>query len=231
MVRKFEIEKLHCLCSPSDCADKIAYIIYPMDILTDWIETAAERYGTTIVVITGIEWQDALSPWPTKGVPKGCQDFKGEAHGFLGLLKDKVLPLIESEMGFENTPQRTLFGVSMSGLFALWQWMECDTFTNIASLSGSFWYEGFLDWMKHRQIPQKTGMAYFLLGDQEAKSRVKAFRPVAENTREIITILEIHGISAKFQSVAGNHYSDPVERLDRAFKAIYCDNQQAGITP
>ncbi|MDE6638872.1 MAG: hypothetical protein K2K32_11640 [Muribaculaceae bacterium] len=41
----------------------------------------------------------------------------------------------------------------MSGLFALWQWMVCDTFRNIASLSGSFWYEGFMEWMKSRTIP------------------------------------------------------------------------------
>lgn len=34
-------------------------------------------------------------------------------------------------------------GVSLSGLFALWQWLMNDTFRNIISLSGSFWYAGF----------------------------------------------------------------------------------------
>ena len=109
----------------------------------------------------------------------------------------------------------------MSGLFALWQWMLCDTFANIASLSGSFWYEGFLDWMKNRPIPEKTGKGYFLLGDQEPKSRVKAFQSVGTDTQEIVAILRKAGIATEFQSVPGNHYSDPIPRLEKAFSALY----------
>lgn len=226
MVRKLEIDGLDCHCCPSDNNGKIAYILYPMDILADWIEPAAAKYNTTIVVITGMDWQNVFSPWPAKGVPKGSLDFKGESPEFLDLLQHSVIPQIEKEFGFSATPERTLFGVSMSGLFALWQWMLCDTFTNIACLSGSFWYEGFVEWMRDRDIPAKSGKAYFLLGQQEAKSKVKAFATVAENTQEIISLLDDAGVKTEFQSVPGNHYSDPIGRLDRAFTALCC-----GIRP
>ncbi len=221
MTKTIETANLKCLCSQSDCKDKIAYILYPMDILGDWIEPAVAKYGTTIVVITGMDWQNVFSPWPAKGVPKGSADFKGESPEFLDTLRQKVIPKIESELAMNSNVERTLVGVSMSGLFALWQWMVCDTFTNIASLSGSFWYEGFLDWMKSRTIPVKSGKGYFLLGDQESKSKVKAFACVADNTQEIIEMLEKAGIDVEFQSVPGNHYSDPLPRLDKAFAAIY----------
>lgn len=221
MIQTTEINNLHCLCSTTGSIGKIAYILYPMDMLSDWIGPATENYGTNIVVITGMDWQNVFSPWPAPGVPKGTEAFKGESPDFLKLLQQTVIPQVEASMGISANPERSLVGVSMSGLFALWQWMVCDTFSNIASLSGSFWYEGFLDWMRSRPIPPKSGKGYFLLGDQESKSKVKAFDAVGENTAQIISMLRADGIDAQFQSVPGNHYSDPIPRLDRAFAALY----------
>lgn len=221
MIRKIETHGLQCLCCSSGDTGKIAYILYPMDILADWIAPAAERFGTDIVVVTGMDWQNVFSPWPAKGVPKGSPDFKGESPAFLTLLQNSVIPTVEKALGITGAPERTLVGVSMSGLFAMWQWVLCDKFANIASLSGSFWYDGFTDWLKSRTIPPKSGTAFFLLGDQEAKSKIKTFDSVAENTQEIITLLKHSGIRTIFQSVPGNHYSDPIPRLNRAFTALY----------
>ena len=124
--------------------------------------------------------------------------------------------------------ERTLVGVSMSGLFALWQWMLCDTFTNIASLSGSFWYDGFMEWIKSCPIPHKNGKGFFLLGNQESKSKVRAFDTVETNTMQIVALLKDAGIETEFESVPGNHYSNPIPRLDTAFTAMYLskDNHQ-----
>ena len=221
MAQTIKIDNLDCLCSSSGSKGKIAYILYPMDMLADWIEPAAQEYDTTIVVVTGMDWQNVFSPWAAKGVPKGSPDFKGESPQFLKQLQQQVIPSVESLLGISNDATRTLVGVSMSGLFALWQWMVCDTFANIASLSGSFWYEGFLDWFMNRPVPAKSGKAYFLLGNQESKSKVKSFSSVAENTEQIISRLSTAGIDVEFQSVPGNHYSDPIPRLAKAFSALY----------
>ncbi|MDE5874294.1 MAG: hypothetical protein K2H15_01505 [Muribaculaceae bacterium] len=85
MTQKINIENLNCLCSSAANKRKIAYILYPMDMLSEWIEPAAEKFGVTIVVITGMDWQNVFSPWPAQGVPKGDPDFKGEAPEFLKL--------------------------------------------------------------------------------------------------------------------------------------------------
>ncbi len=220
-MKKIEIDGLQCQCNTIDDKKKIAYILYPMDTLSNWIVTASEKYCVNIVVITGMDWQNVFSPWPAPGVPKGTEDFKGESPQFLKKLQQDIIPRIESALGIAVDVDRSLVGVSMSGLFALWQWMLCDTFKNISSLSGSFWYEGFLDWMKTRPIPSKSGMAFFLLGNQESKSNVKAFNSVDVNTQEIIRLLRDAGIKTEFQSVPGNHYSDPIPRLDKAFSALY----------
>ncbi|MDE6287909.1 MAG: hypothetical protein K2M00_03885 [Muribaculaceae bacterium] len=221
MIQKINIENLSCLCSSTFSQDKIAYILYPMDMLQDWLEAAAKKYGVTIVVITGMDWQNVFSPWPAPGVPKGDPDFKGESPEFLALLQQKVIPQLEAALNINEKVERSLVGVSMSGLFALWQWMLCGTFNNIASLSGSFWYEGFMEWMNKLHVPSKSGKGYFLLGDQESKSKVKAFATVGVNTRNIIELLKKAGIKTEFRSVPGNHYSDPIPRLEKAFTALY----------
>ena len=224
MEQKIDIDRLHCLCSQSSCKSKIAYILYPMDMLADWIELAAKKYGVTIVVITGMDWENVFSPWKAPGVPKGSSDFKGESPEFLDLLRESVIPKIESSLGMNEYVERSLVGVSMSGLFALWEWMLCDTFHNIASLSGSFWYEGFVEWMKSQTIPHKTGKGYFLLGDKESNSKVKAFSTVRVDTQEILKLLHTAGIDVEFQSVPGDHYSDPIPRLNKAFIALYTNS-------
>ena len=221
MTQKIIIDKLNCLCSDVVSTDKVAYILYPMDILKDWVDAAARKYGTTIVVITGMDWQNVFSPWPAPGVPSGTPDFEGESPQFLQLLQQKVLPTLDKELNLTAMPERTLVGVSMSGLFALWQWMVCDTFTNIMSLSGSFWYEGFINWIKKLTIPHKSGKGYFLLGNQESKSKVQAFNSVAADTLEIFKLLQSVNIDVEFEIVPGNHYSNPIPRLEKAFSAIY----------
>lgn len=221
MTRKFNIGNLNCLCSSPLDKSKIAYILYPMDMLSGWIERAAEKYGVTIVVITGMDWQNVFSPWQAPGVPKGDPDFKGESPEFLSLLQTEVIPKVEKTLQMDTDVQRDLVGVSMSGLFALWQWMVCDTFRSIASLSGSFWYDGFIAWMNKIKIPHKSGLGFFLLGDRESKSNVKAFQTVATNTERIITLLQDNGIRVEFESVPGNHFADPVPRLEKAFTALY----------
>lgn len=221
MTQKIDIESLSCICISAVRKDKIAYILYPMDMLGNWIETAAEKYGVTIIVITGMDWQNVFSPWPAPGVPKGDPDFKGKSPDFLKTLQEKIIPQIENTLNIDKNAERNLIGVSMSGLFALWQWMVCDTFNSIASLSGSFWYESFVDWMMKIKIPHKTGMGFFLLGEQEPRSNVKAFNSVGVNTDEIVRLLKAAGIKVEFESVPGNHFSDPIPRLEKAFNALY----------
>lgn len=220
MKKKFEIEGLECLCCAVEGASGVAYVLYPMDILESWIEPAARKYGVNIVVVTGMDWDNVFSPWPAPGEPPGSPDFRGESREFLDLLVKKVVPHVESDLGL-SSPVRTLFGVSMSGLFALWQWVVCDGFTNIASLSGSFWFPGFIEWFRSHPLPQKKGKAYFLLGDKETTSGVKAFDTVGVNTQEIVDTLRTDGIPVGFESVPGNHFARPIHRLDRAFAGIY----------
>lgn len=198
-------------------SDRICYLLYPFDRLEEWIERAAPEFGVSIAVVTGMDWDNDLTPWPAKGQPPGSPDFKGNAVEFLSVLVSEVVPEVERRMNLGAAVERTLAGVSLSGLFTLWQWMSNNLFSNIISLSGSFWYDGFVTWIKSLPVPKKPGRAYFLLGNLEAKTKVKAFQPVQTDTVEIVDYLHDNGISDIFELVPGNHYQFPAQRLDRAF--------------
>lgn len=201
----------------SESADRVCYILYPFEGLGEWIEEAAQKYDLTIVGVTGMDWDDDLTPWPAQGQPPGSPDFRGRGPAFLKTLTTQVLPQVEQKLGISAGAERTLVGVSLSGLFTLWQWMIDDTFHNIISLSGSFWYEGFAEWIKTHPVPKKTGRAYFLLGNQEARTNVKAFQPVQTDTVEIVNYLHNNGINDHFDLVPGNHYQYGLQRLNRSF--------------
>lgn len=201
--------------------DKICYILYPFDGLGEWIEEASQIRRVSIAVITGMDWDNDLTPWPAPGQPPGAPDFEGHAPKFLSALASDVIPAVERQLGISPDAERTLAGVSLSGLFTLWQWMVSDIFRNIISLSGSFWYEGFTQWLTAQPVEKKSGRAYFLLGNQEAHTKVKAFQTVQTDTEEIVAYLRRKGINDRFDLVAGNHYQHPIPRLDRALAWMY----------
>lgn len=219
-MQTFRIANLKIM-SVGESADRICYVLSPLEGLDEWIEQAAQEFGVSIAVITGMDWDDDLTPWPAPGQPPGCPDFRGRAAGFLKILVTEVLPETERRLNIDAKAERTLTGVSLSGLFTLWQWMVNDTFCNIISLSGSFWYDGFVGWLKAQPLPEKHGRAYFLLGNQEAKTNVQAFRSVQADTVEIADYLRIHGIDVDFELVPGNHYQYAIQRLNRAFALMF----------
>ena len=216
----FTISNLKIITA-GNISGRICYILYPFDALGEWIEEAAEKYGVTIASVTGMDWEADLTPWPAPGQPPGCPDFEGKAPEFLKTLTTQVLPEVERRLHITPKAERTLLGVSLSGLFTLWQWMVSDTFHNIISLSGSFWYEGFAEWIKSRPVPAGKGRAYFLLGDKECRTRVKAFQPVQTDTEEIVEYLRSNGIDDFFELVPGDHYHNGEQMLARAFAWMF----------
>lgn len=217
---KKTIDGLECRIFPGDVG-RIAYILAPMDGNEDEISRISEKYGVSVIVVGGMDWDDDLTPWAAPGVPAGSEPFKGNAAEFLTRLRDNLMPHAESLLKCRETPRRDLIGISLSGLFALWQWVKCDLFTDIASVSGSFWYDGFVRWLTSQNMPPKTGKCYLSLGDKERFSPVPQFRTVESDTEKVVSFLRSQNIDVIYRSVPGNHYQFIIKRLDLAFDSLY----------
>lgn len=190
--------------------------------LTAGLEVLSEKYGVSIVVIGDVNWNDDLTPWPAEGVFKKAKPFGGRAAGFLDKLTREIIPDAEKNMAIEGAAERTILGVSLSGLFAVWSMFETDAFTNIISISGSLWYDGFLEWMEEQTLSPGIKKVCMLLGEKEKNAKDKRMATVEERTVAAADVIKSKSqASVIFELVEGTHFSPIIPRLERAFEVVY----------
>ena len=203
--------------------NKICYMILPEGIrenLDVGLEELAGKYGVSIVVIEDVNWNDDMTPWAAEGVFKKAKPFGGRATSFLDKLTNEIIPEIEKTMGMVD-PERTIMGVSLSGLFALWTCFNTNSFTNIISISGSLWYDGFVEWMEKHTPSQQIKKVCMLLGEKEKNAKDKRMATVEERTLAAARILKTNSQAAViFELVDGTHFSPILPRLERAFEMV-----------
>lgn len=189
--------------------------------LAEGLERLAEIYDVSIVVINDVNWNDDLTPWLAEGVFKKAKPFGGQAARFLDKLTCEIMPNEEKRLGIEKA-ERTLLGVSLSGLFAVWSAFKADTFTNIISISGSLWYDGFVDWMKEQSLSPCVRKVCMLVGEKEKNAKDKRMAAVEEKSLAAADILKKEAdASVTFELVEGTHFSPIMPRLERAFEVVY----------
>ena len=203
--------------------DKVCYLILPEGVskdLNDDLQELAELFSLSFVMVEGADWNDDLTPWSAPDVFKKAKPFGGRASAFLAKLCNEIVPKAEKELGLTN-PQRTLMGVSLSGLFAVWMAFNTDVFQNVISISGSLWYDGFAEWVKTREISPKVENICLLLGEKEKNAKEKRMATVEEKTSEIAAILKekCQG-KVVFELVEGTHFSPVVPRMVKALSAV-----------
>lgn len=197
----------------------LCYLILPEGVtkeIDDGLRALAVRYGIAFVMVGNVDWNDDLTPWPAAGVFKKAKPFGGKAHVFLEKLIYEIMPATEAQLGMEN-PERTLLGVSLSGLFTLWAGYQTDAFVHLISISGSLWYDGFTEWMPTQKLSENVGSVCLLLGDREKNSKEKRMATVEERTTFAADIMKLqcHG-KVTFELVEGTHFSPILPRIERA---------------
>ena len=204
-------------------SNKICYMILPEGIkgdLCDGLKGLSEKHGISIVLIEDVNWNDDLTPWPAVGVFKKAKPFGGKAAVFLDKLTHEIIPETERDLGIEDA-ERTLLGVSLSGLFAVWAAFNTDAFANIISISGSLWYDGFVEWMKEQTPSPQLKKICMLLGEKEKNAKEKRMATVEERTLDAANILkEKSQATVTCELVEGTHFSPILPRMERAMMAL-----------
>ena len=188
--------------------------------LDDGLKGLSEKHGVSVVVIDDVDWNNDLTPWPAEGVFKKAKPFGGKAVAFLDKLTNEIVPGTERDMGIEYA-ERTLLGVSLSGLFAVWAAFNTDAFANIISISGSLWYDGFIEWMEKQMPSTQLKKVCMLLGEKEKNAKEKRMAAVEERSILAADILKAKSQAAvSFELVEGTHFSPILPRLERAMKTL-----------
>ena len=168
--------------------------------------------GFNLVTISGLHWNQELSPWAVETVVSRDDRFTGGAPELLPLLTGEVVPQVENLL--DAPPAwRCLAGYSLAGLFAVWTAYQCDLFTRILSASGSMWYPGWLEYATEHEPAVVLQGVYLSVGDKESTSRNAVLQTVGERTQALAALMAGRGIPSKFEINPGNHFKNPPLRV------------------
>ena len=199
----------------------VCYVLLPEKMKEadmDWLEELVQKYPVNIVVISGMNWNDMMSPWKAPALTPKESDFKGKAKDFLANLLGDVFVNTEQSLRLTH-PKRHIIGVSLAGLFAVWASTATGKFTSVASISGSFWYDGFVEWLKDQELLAER---YFLsLGNKELKSKNERLASVETCTEEVLKVIQEKGKEVNFVTDEGNHFDFFRERVERSIAALF----------
>lgn len=167
-----------------------------------------------LAALTIDDWNAELSPWPAPGL-RASEPFSGGARMTFDRLMAR-LPDLRSQARAElgATPARTLLvGYSLAGLCALWTAAHTDLFQGAGSVSGSLWYDGFVEYMAEH--PPQVQSVYLSLGSAEPRARNPRLARVGECTQALRDQLAGRGYDVTFDWNPGNHFNDVSGRIAR----------------
>lgn len=176
-----------------------------------------ECSGYNLVTISGLLWNQELSPWPVETVVSREDRFTGGAPQFLPVLTDEIVSQVEQLLDAQPS-WRMLAGYSMAGLFTVWTAHRCDLFTRILSASGSMWYPGWLEYARQHSPAVPLQGVYLSVGDKESTSRNAVLQTVGERTQALAALFAERGVNVKFELNPGNHFKNPPLRVAKGIK-------------
>ena len=164
-----------------------------------------------LVTIDNLDWDHDMSPWSIPPISEQDVPCTGGADDYLRFLLDEIMP--EAEACVQGgISWRGLAGYSLAGLFAVYSLYQTGVFSKIASISGSLWFPGILDYIQQNQFVGSPKCIYFSLGDRENKTTKPYLKVVQTNTEYIYSFLQKKRITSVFQLNSGGHHDRAAER-------------------
>ena len=209
--------RLISIYSPVGCMDCPIVYVHTGNDPNDSNAAALDNSKVIIAAIDNVDWNHDLTPWPAPGIFRKEADFAGGADAYLKELTQEIVPAVEASLGF--APQfRAIAGYSIAGLFAIYALYRTDMFIRAASISGSLWYDGFVDFMRENKPPVIPERVYFSLGDKEHITRNQRLAAVKDCTAEAGNIIRQLGSDTIFEQNTGSHFDDAAGRTARGIK-------------
>ena len=174
------------------------------------VATAAEGLRSHVASVPVADWGDELTPWPAPALRPGEKDFGGRA--------DETLASLAAALDKAPGPH-AICGYSLGGLFALYAFVREPRLAACACLSGSVWYEGWVDWLRENAPDCAGRYAYFSVGKKEKRAGLP-FRHVEEDLAACAEILRARGCKVDVALGPGSHMQHVTERLAAGLTAL-----------
>ncbi|MDE7131630.1 MAG: alpha/beta hydrolase [Lachnospiraceae bacterium] len=158
----------------------------PIEEIVNEIRKSGHEADFILLSIQPESWNDDFTPWGAPAFRKGEDAPAGRADVYISRLTSEIKPYMDVSYRTKPEPEYTaLFGYSLGGLAAAYAMYKTDLFGTVASLSGSLWYDGFIEFMEKEQPVRKDMKVYLSLGKKESLSRNPRMCKVAECTERV----------------------------------------------
>ncbi|WP_079425196.1 alpha/beta hydrolase [Clostridium oryzae] len=172
------------------------------------------------VSIQSLNWNRDYSPWPAPRLSKKSDDFEGEALTYIETLVSSIKPFIDKNYRTKVEPQNTaLIGYSLAGLATLYTAYITGIFGKIGCLSGSLWYDKWIEFIEKHKLVNRDLKIYMSLGKNEEFVRNSRMAKVGQYTKRTAEILKeqlVCNENLLLEWNEGGHFSDVPQRFAKA---------------
>lgn len=183
------------------------------------LEKSGSLMKFIMVSICSKNWNGDFTPWEAPVLGKKQEAFTGGAYKYINFLVNDLKPYVDEKYKTKKAPcDTTLLGYSLGGLTALYALYKVDCFGNIGSISGSLWYDGFIEFMEKNSPINPEAKVYLSLGKGESRSRNMRMAKVnlcTEKAAEILT-KSLGKDKVFLEWNEGGHFNDVSERFKKA---------------
>lgn len=166
------------------------------------------------VAIFEPNWEQHFTPWAAPRLFKKGADFAGGAAQYHADLCQRI-PQIEQMCGIQAAC-RGILGYSLAGLFAVYNAITAPYFDLVASVSGSLWFDDWLNFIAENRPKTLPQAIYFSVGDTEAHSKNPRTAQVQSATEQTFAYWQTLACPATFEINAGGHFDDVPQRVAKA---------------
>lgn len=219
---QFQIEDKKITVYPCMISDRPVIYLNTFGTEGDQVYQILQENGIlnfTFVTVTGLLWEQDMTPWVIPSISKNSPPCTGGADHYLQLFTEEIVQKAEEKVELPIS-FRGLAGYSLSGLFAVYSLYQTEIFSRIASISGSLWFPDFKEYVFSHEMKICPDYIYFSLGNRESKTRNPYLKTVKEQTEAICNFYTQKKIDTVFQLNPGNHYSDTAKRTATGIRWI-----------
>lgn len=226
---KLNIAGIECFVYlPPDCRNSgIRYPVIYMNggeglyEIMDGVEPHFNKSCEPFIIISlrPENWNVDFTPWPAPALTVKDEPFGGRAKVYLDSLETKVKPYVDSHWHTKPGPEDSaLIGYSLGGLTALFALYVSTSFGRIASISGSLWFDGWVEFMAANNPARSAAKVYLSLGKGEERSRNPRMAAVGDCTRKSADILRTQlsrPDDIKLEWNDGGHFTRIPQRIQK----------------
>lgn len=151
----------------------------------------AELEELMLVGIEPKERNDEYTPWPARALVDKFADFGGNGSAYLAFVVEELKPFVDAEFRTKTGSDQTgIIGASFGGLISMYAaYTHPAVFGRIGSLSGSYWYEGIIEYMKQEKFPEPHRRIYMYVGSAEGLQKPTIQKEMVSRSKQAFQLL------------------------------------------